>query len=341
MRRAPKEGYDFARKRDYRRKVWATFRDELKRRRLSVKESHALLMPSLEGKEIEVALAAGFREQNLHVVDSEPAIVATLKRRYPRINTYGVTASRAVQRIGDDGIALRCANLDFCGQISNSYRMELGKTIMAGALGWRVTDYGKKHSRITCTKTPGFDSECIVAVSVLRGREPKSITTQWDNDDIGDEALGRIHESILQRCLDRVNAAPEWFKTRAVNMVAQAGIKSIKQIEMLEQLSEYDRQRIAAIQILLGLDVSVVDKRIRPHPELIRVESYLSSSGQTMLWGIWEVTQIQRMANQAWAADQKRISMGLQPSKEFYPGLQQYLEETGAWEHCKGPASGG
>ena len=52
MRRAPKDGYDKAIKRDYRRKTWATFRETLKSRHISVASASALLMPSLEGDEI-------------------------------------------------------------------------------------------------------------------------------------------------------------------------------------------------------------------------------------------------------------------------------------------------
>lgn len=118
-RRGPKDGYGFGRKRDYRRKIWATFRAGLKRNKIVVADAHALLMPSIEGDEIEVALNAGFREQNLHVVDDNPAIVATLRRKYRRIHTYGVDVVRAAQRIRDGGITLAVANLDLCGQLSN------------------------------------------------------------------------------------------------------------------------------------------------------------------------------------------------------------------------------
>ena len=108
--RRPKAGYDFGEKRQYRRTIWACFRRAFQHRRF---EAHCLLLPSLEGDEIDVAISNGFLEQNLHIVDDEKAVVAVLKRRYPRINTYGCRASVAVARIADKGIRLSCANFDF------------------------------------------------------------------------------------------------------------------------------------------------------------------------------------------------------------------------------------
>lgn len=153
---APEGGYGFGRKRDYRRKVWATFRETIKRQGLRpVASAHALLMPSIEGAEIEVALNAGFRESNLHVVDSNPAIVAQLKTRYPKINTYGVSLGRAAGRIAAKGVFIHAANLDLCSQISKKLDAELGQVVSSGCL-----------SPFAC-----------VAVTVLRGREDPRVTT--------------------------------------------------------------------------------------------------------------------------------------------------------------------
>jgi len=111
QRVAPTGGYDFGNKRQYRRVVWKRAAEFLTHRRKSV---HVLLMPSLEGDEIDVALSKGFCQQNMHVVDGNPAIVATLKRRYPYIQTYGVDIVRACKRIADKGTKLSFANFDFC-----------------------------------------------------------------------------------------------------------------------------------------------------------------------------------------------------------------------------------
>lgn len=111
-RSAPRDGYDFGNKRQYRRNVWAVAREFINHNRPN---AHVLLMPSAEGDEIEVAEANGFRQCNMHIVDRNPAIVATLKKRYPHINTYGVDVVRAVRRIAASDIKLEFANFDFCG----------------------------------------------------------------------------------------------------------------------------------------------------------------------------------------------------------------------------------
>jgi hypothetical protein len=200
---APKGGYDFARKRDYRRKVWATFRDRLKTDNIPVAESHALLMPSLEGAEIEVALNAGFREKNLHVVDMNPAIVATLKRRYPQVNTYGCSAGRAMGRIARSGVRLRCANFDFTGRHSRKFFGELSHVIIHGVLGGKVE--GVKIDKKTIglkidldlSGQGAFHDVCYVSVSAMRGREERWLTDYWTSDPLDDEGLRHALDSAL------------------------------------------------------------------------------------------------------------------------------------------------
>ncbi len=139
---APEDGYDFGNKRQYRRTIWNGFAQ------LGT-DGHALLMPALEGDEIDEALRHGFREDHLHVVDHNPAVVATLKRRYPRIHTYGVDVVRACRRIAKKGIDLVAANFDFCGPVSP-------------ALFQRVQRVAAMHC---------WAPRSRLAVTVLRGRE--------------------------------------------------------------------------------------------------------------------------------------------------------------------------
>lgn len=146
MRRAPKNGYLFGQKAQYRRNVWSFAARYLKGQRTT---AQVLLMPSLEGKEIDVAKSKGFLEKNMHVVDNNPAIVATLKKRYPHINTYGVDLIRALDRIADKGIELSFANFDLCSHIEGSQ-----KTLL---------DIGCKRA--------GFAPSNMVFISLLRGRE--------------------------------------------------------------------------------------------------------------------------------------------------------------------------
>lgn len=108
---APEGGYVGGSKNQYRRNVWAAF----KRNVTAPALCNTLLMPSIEGKEIEIAMAAGFRQERMHVVDNNPAIVATLKRRYPKITTYGVDLVTAAARMVKAGVRIHCANFDLCG----------------------------------------------------------------------------------------------------------------------------------------------------------------------------------------------------------------------------------
>lgn len=113
-RSAPKAGYDFGNKRQYRRNVWAWAARFVKYNRGT---TDVALMPSAEGDEIEVALAKGFKDHRLHVIDKNAAIVATLKRRFPRINTYGVDVIEAFERMSRNGVEIKFANLDLCGTV--------------------------------------------------------------------------------------------------------------------------------------------------------------------------------------------------------------------------------
>jgi hypothetical protein len=115
-----------------------------------VATKQAAMMPSVEGKEIEVALQNGFRQGNLHVIDKNPAIVATLKRRFPYIQTYGVVASEAVKRMRRRGVKLDCANWDFC---MPALRRESLAEIEA------------------CLHPDAYADQNVVGVTVLKGRD--------------------------------------------------------------------------------------------------------------------------------------------------------------------------
>lgn len=145
-RSAPKCGYDVGVKRQYRREVWKALASGLYDKPCK----QVVLMPSIEGDEIDVALSHGFRQHNMHVVDENPAIVATLKRRYPSINTYGVELERALERIVDRVGRVDVANLDLCSQLNNTSHSEI--------------------SAFSCMG--GWANQSRVAVTVMRGREP-------------------------------------------------------------------------------------------------------------------------------------------------------------------------
>lgn len=311
MRSAPRGGYDFSRKRDYRRKVWATGRDTLKRYGLSVADSHALLMPSLEGDEIDVALNAGFRESHLHVVDHEPAIVATLKRRYPRINTYGVTVSRAFERLAERGIKIRCANLDFCKQLSMPFASELSQVALLGSQPCRLkpTEGGFRSDVDSERYGSGVfaDDYAVVAISQLRGRESRDTTALWTSDWSG----------LSQASLAEFEAET---RHRIEGLLPAATVQRLLYAyRRLLELSENDRHRVWTNWMILGFETKALDKLIpeswKPHVQLLRTESYLSSSGQTMLWSVWEIESAKHRMEIYNAANTKRVAIGIAPTQ--------------------------
>lgn len=108
----PSTGYQSAAKKAWRDEVWwhiSRLTDIKKRAQLSV-----FMIESLDGLEIEKAKKLGFSEGNMHVCNANPAVVATLKRKYPLINTYGVDAGEALRRALKNHVELDVVSLDLC-----------------------------------------------------------------------------------------------------------------------------------------------------------------------------------------------------------------------------------
>lgn len=173
-RRAPRDGYgtgDDGSKRQYRRTVYSIFRHKIKP---LCAEAHVLCMPSAEGAEVEVALANGFRETRLHLVDDNPAIVAHyLAPRFPRSHRYGVKAWRAVDRIASSGIRLTAANFDFTSNLHNGLATEL--------------------YLISATQA-AFADQSYVGITIQKGRESGDWWTgikDWSPDRV--DAVMRSH----------------------------------------------------------------------------------------------------------------------------------------------------
>lgn len=316
MRRGPSGGYDFGLKRDYRRKVWATFRDQLKREFIPIPSSHALLMPSLEGDEIETALNAGFKEQHLHIVDKEPAIVATLKRRYPRINTYGVTASRAMERLAQAGIRLRCANFDFCYQVSEPFAQELRRIAYFGHYTGHLIKPSDKLPLgafyLADADHGVFEDVAFVAVTMLRGREPRVWTDRVKKDDVSMDALRKLSDKYMRSKtwhLEQFASIYGWDKVEQLKRkVIQEHIEPLALVR-----SQRDRQRLMFVSQMLVHHREVAAHGFIPDAKILRAESYLSESGQTMLWGIHRLESVGSCLRMREAANKRRIELGLTP----------------------------
>ncbi len=112
----PKCGYWSIQKAKYREWVWNEIRETLDHH--PTESPHVAIMPSLEGREIFDALChREFQPTQLHIIDRNPAIVATLARRYPGIHTYGVDVGKAFARMDKQKVNLRFANIDYCSNI--------------------------------------------------------------------------------------------------------------------------------------------------------------------------------------------------------------------------------
>jgi hypothetical protein len=172
IRTAPESGYDFGNKKQYRRNIWRTFKQYCG---MGTRYADALLMPSAEGAEIDVALNNGFHEGRLSICDSNPAIVATLKRRYPLVETYGVSVGAAAMRRVKQGLTWDVANLDLCSCVGDLHYAELMTFGRSGCM--------------PCG---------LVTVTMLRGREQRAVFSVVREGGMG--SLIGIPERLDQEC---------------------------------------------------------------------------------------------------------------------------------------------
>lgn len=157
LNKGPNSGYKTTEKKAWRQQVWshlASMSPKMYR-----KKHNVFLLESLDGLEIEHALRLGFQENRLFVCNGNPAVVAHLKRRYPEIRTYGVSAERAFLRIAEEGHALNLVSLDFCSCLSTP--------VLETLLACRVA----------------LSDAAIVSTNMLRGRERKHFLVQEKTGD--------------------------------------------------------------------------------------------------------------------------------------------------------------
>jgi hypothetical protein len=139
---------------------------------------NVLLMPSLEGHEIEHLLRRGFSQDQLYIVDESPAVVATLKRRFHGVHTFGVQVHRACEIIAKSGVNLLAANIDYCSKVSAPVMRSVAMACESGAL-----------------------DGAHLFVNVLRGREDAAERRMIASAGVPDENLERFlqPEAISER----------------------------------------------------------------------------------------------------------------------------------------------
>jgi hypothetical protein len=119
--RSPEGGYNFEKKRWYRRIIWRGLEDRM--RRSSVSDRCVAILDGPEALETLFLLRRGYQADRIHVINDSPAIVATAQRvvranGFPSVNTHGVTAMKALKSIYDSGVRLDALNLDMCSNLS-------------------------------------------------------------------------------------------------------------------------------------------------------------------------------------------------------------------------------
>lgn len=114
------------------------------------------LLPSIEGEEIDFILGHKIVNVNdLVICDKNPAIAASISRKFPGIRAYGVDAAaalcREMKRQQKDYGAFMFINLDLCGTVWESVRI-------AAAIHDKCPDV--------------LSHESIIAFTFLNGRDP-------------------------------------------------------------------------------------------------------------------------------------------------------------------------
>jgi hypothetical protein len=239
-RRAPADGYDFQAKRVYRKQIWNMFRYFCAPR---VSDAWSLLMPSSEGDEVDVAIAKGFRQDRMVIVDDNVAIVASLKgRKFPRVTARGGRVGTVAGRLAREGMRLHVANLDFTGHIGGIVD-ELKAFAESGVL-----------APVSC-----------VAVTMLKGREPKPVTAAMQSLSRAIDERG-VNERIKTELLSSPSNDPDLARySRLMGTLGRANIS----------------QRVYGAQNALSSPSRLV--------LVERVNEYRSASGQTMLWAAFVI----------------------------------------------------
>jgi hypothetical protein len=157
MRRAPEGGYDFREKELYRQEVWQGMQRAARDwshgvERIDLENATVLILPSLEGLEIDRALERGVQPDRLYIVDDDPKVIATLKVKYPDFaeRMYTMPIDKAAEMLAAQSVKIDVINLDLCHNISK----ELQKTVT------RVIKALHPH---------------LIGVTVQRGRETTAI----------------------------------------------------------------------------------------------------------------------------------------------------------------------
>jgi hypothetical protein len=149
-KRAPAGGYDFGEKEAYRRQLWNFFDQHLKD--IPRKERQVLYLDSKEGLETECLIRKGYRAENLHPCNWDPAHAAVLSSKLRKAGQYVTSHGKDIFEVACDlkgkGVRIDAYNFDFTGCVSDSMLKNFELFILNNA-----------------------PDKALISVNVLRGRE--------------------------------------------------------------------------------------------------------------------------------------------------------------------------
>lgn len=143
----------------------------------SYKGGNVLFLPEKTRTELDVILSQGIESDKLFAVDKSPAVIATFTRTLSatergNITRRGVLVSDACKGWTKQGLKFEIAHLDFCGNVE----------------GWNEGSPRQELEEIART---GVIDNCRIAVTVLKGRETRATTKQFNRVSLLAGALNK------------------------------------------------------------------------------------------------------------------------------------------------------
>jgi len=215
-RSAPKDGYDFEAKAQYRQDLWESVRDELGP--LLWSDAHVGILPSSEGLEIDTLVRLGMSPDRIHAFDKSAAILATAKwrKKYPDVRVYAGEVSRSIERVREAGLKLRALNLDLCG----GFTSPMVETVMG------------------CVRSNAIHDAAVVAVTAMKGRESQAFFAA-----LGMQEQPTRADALLSVCDDRRFCDGSWVEASTVADVFHRGSYKSSRVVM-----EYAVARVTKVK---------------------------------------------------------------------------------------------
>jgi len=135
------------------------------------------ILPAKNGMELDVLRSFGVGDDQIHIIDKNPAIVATHRKRTPTLGgTYGVTLARAFEIMAARQMVIQAAHIDLCTNLNDHMLAEISHVVSSGVL----------------------DINGVLAITILRGREGGWIKARFDAAAALDDVRERMGDDDLE-----------------------------------------------------------------------------------------------------------------------------------------------